>query len=156
MKACWGMDSHAVSMDHLYQFYNHKRESYLWSSQVAPVVKSLLANAGDVRDVGLIPGSGRSPGEGTGNPLQHSCLENPMDRGAWRAIVHRVVKSQTWLKQLKRTACKSLMNITLTKWSKSSLTQSAAGQATLCPPVGVPRRVQHYVFRAPTRVHHLI
>ena len=76
------MDSHAVSMDHLYQFYNHKRESYLWSSQVAPVVKSLLANAGDVRDVGLIRGLGRSPGEGNGNPLQHSCLENPMDRGA--------------------------------------------------------------------------
>ena len=76
------MDSHTVSMDYLYQFYNHKRESYLWSSQVAPVVKSLLANAGDVRDVGLIRGLGRSPGEGNGNPLQHSCLENPMDRGA--------------------------------------------------------------------------
>ena len=46
------------------------------------MVKSLLANAGDVRDVGLIRGLGRSPGEGNGNPLQHSCLENPMDRGA--------------------------------------------------------------------------
>ena len=47
----------------------------------------------------LIPGSGRSPGEGNGNPLQYSCLENPMDRGVWWAIVHRVAKSQTRLKQ---------------------------------------------------------
>ena len=49
---------------------------------------SVLANAGDA---GLIPGSGRSPGEGNGNPLQYSCLGNPMDRGAWQATVHRVV-----------------------------------------------------------------
>ena len=49
---------------------------------------------------GPIPGSGRSPGGGNGNPLQYSCLENPMDRGAWRATVHRVPKSQTWQKQL--------------------------------------------------------
>ena len=48
-------------------------------------------------DVGLIPGSGRSPGEGNGNPLQYSCLENPMERGAWRATVHGVTKSQTRL-----------------------------------------------------------
>ena len=47
------------------------------------------------RDVGLIPESGRCPGEGNGNPFQYSCLENPMDRGAWRAMVHRVAKSQT-------------------------------------------------------------
>ena len=53
------------------------------------VVKNTPANAGDVRDVGLIPGSGRSPGEGKGYPLQYSCLENPMDRGAWQATVHR-------------------------------------------------------------------
>ena len=58
-------------------------------------IKNLLANAGDIRDVGLIPGSGRSPGEGHGNLLQYSCLENPMDRGASWAIVHRVTKSQT-------------------------------------------------------------
>ena len=50
------------------------------------VVKNLLANAGDIRDVGLIPGLRRSPEGGQGNPLQCSCLENPMDRGAWRAI----------------------------------------------------------------------
>ena len=70
------------------------------SSQVALVVKNLLANTGDLRDAGSIPGSGRSPGEGHGNPPQYSCLENPMDRGAWRATVHRVAKSQTQLKLL--------------------------------------------------------
>ena len=56
------------------------------------MVKNLPANAGNV---GSIPGLGRSPGEGTGNLLQYSCLENPMDRGAWWATVHRVIKSQT-------------------------------------------------------------
>ena len=58
------------------------------------VVKNLPAKAGDAD---LIPGSGRSPGEGNGNPLQFYCLENPMDRGAWWAIVHGATKSQTWL-----------------------------------------------------------
>ena len=52
------------------------------------VVKNLPISAGDARDVGSIPGSGRSPGGGHGNPLQYSCLENPMDRGAWRATIH--------------------------------------------------------------------
>ena len=62
------------------------------------MTKELPANAGDVRDSGLIPGLGRSPGEENGNPLQYSCLENPMDRGgAWRATVHRVTKSRTRL-----------------------------------------------------------
>ena len=54
------------------------------------VVKNPPANAGDVRDASSIPGSGRSPGGGHGNPLQYSCLGNPMDRGAWQAIVHGV------------------------------------------------------------------
>ena len=57
------------------------------------MVKHLPVNAGDARDMGSIPGSGRSPGEGNGNPLQYSCLENPMDRGAWWATVHGVAKS---------------------------------------------------------------
>ena len=57
-----------------------------WASQVALVVKNVPANAEDVRDVGLIPGSGRSPGEGHGSPLQYSCLENPMERGAWTTV----------------------------------------------------------------------
>ena len=56
------------------------------------MVKNLPANAGDIRDVGSISGSGRSPGEGNGNPLQYSCLENPMDRGAWWAIVLGVAR----------------------------------------------------------------
>ena len=60
-------------------------------------VKNILANAGDERDGGSIPGSGRSPGEGNGNQLQYSCLENPMARGAWWAIVHRMAKSKTRL-----------------------------------------------------------
>ena len=59
------------------------------------VVKNLPAYAGDMRDKSSIPGSGRFPGRGHGNPLQYSCLENPMDRGAWWAPVHRVTKSQT-------------------------------------------------------------
>ena len=65
------------------------------ASQVVLVVKNLPANAGDIRDVGLIPASERSPGEGNGNPLQCSCLENPMVRGAWQAIVHRVAELDT-------------------------------------------------------------
>ena len=64
------------------------------------MVKNPPANAGNTRDTGLIPGWGRSPGGGHGNPLQYSCLENPMDRGAWLATVHGVTKSQTRLKQL--------------------------------------------------------
>ena len=62
------------------------------------------ANAGDIRGVGVIPGSGRFPGGGHGNPLQYSCLENPMGRGAWWATVHRISKSQTPLKQLSMQA----------------------------------------------------
>ena len=57
------------------------------------MVKNLPANARDIRDAGSIPGSGRSPGERNGNPLQYSCLENPMDRGAWQATVHSVAES---------------------------------------------------------------
>ena len=64
------------------------------ASQVVLVVKKAPANAGDVRDTGSIPGLGRSPGGGDGNPLQYSLLENPMDRGAWHAVVHGVAKSQ--------------------------------------------------------------
>ena len=61
------------------------------------VVKNLPANAGDIRDMGSGPESGRSPGGGLSNQLQYSCLENPMDRGAWCSVVHRVAKSQTRL-----------------------------------------------------------
>ena len=61
------------------------------------VVKSMSASAGDVRDTGSIPGLGRSPRGGNGNPLQYSCLGNPIDRGAWWAAVHGVTKSQARL-----------------------------------------------------------
>ena len=61
------------------------------------VVKNPPASAGDAGDLGSIPGSGRSPGEGNGNPLQYSCLGNPMDRAAWGATVHGVAKSRTQL-----------------------------------------------------------
>ena len=71
-----------------------------WASQVVLVVKNLPANARDVTDVGSIPRSGRSPGGGNSNPQQYSCLENPMDRGAWQATVHKDVKSWTRLKWL--------------------------------------------------------
>ena len=64
------------------------------------MVKKLPASSGDTRDNGLILGSARSPGGGSGNPLQHSCLENPMDREAWQATVHGVAKSQKRQTQL--------------------------------------------------------
>ena len=59
--------------------------------------KNLPANAGDAGDTGLIPGLGKSPGEGNGNPLQYFCMENSMDRGVWRVTVYGVAKRQTWL-----------------------------------------------------------
>ena len=73
---------------------------YNWASQVVLVVKNRPANAGDIRDAVSIPGSGRSLGGGHGNPLQYSCLENPMDRGAWWVTVQGVTESRIGLKQL--------------------------------------------------------
>ena len=70
----------------------------LWASQMALAVKNLPGNSGDVRDSGSIPGLGRSPGGGHGNPLQYAGLENPMDTGAWGVRVHRITKSWTGLK----------------------------------------------------------
>ena len=67
------------------------------NDKVAQLVKKLPANAGDTRDMSSIPGSGRSPGGGHGNPLQYFCLENSMDRGAWWVTVHGVKNSGTWL-----------------------------------------------------------
>ena len=73
---------------------------------MALVVKNPPANAEDIRDESSIPGLGRSPGGGHDIPLQYSCLENPMDRGAWWAMVHSVSKSQTRLKPLSMPSCK--------------------------------------------------
>ena len=74
------------------------------ASQAVLVVKTLPAAGGDVRDAGSIPGSGRSPGGGHGHPLQCSCPENPMDRGAWQAVVCGVPESQIQLKPLSTAA----------------------------------------------------
>ena len=70
------------------------------------VLKNPPANIGDIRDVGSTPGLGRSPGGGHGNPLQYSCLENPMDRGDWKATVFRVAKRWTRLKRHMHTCTK--------------------------------------------------
>ena len=77
------------------------------------VVKNLPTNTEDARDMSLIPGSGRSPGKGNGNPLQYSCLENPMDGVAWSATVHRVANSRTQLidfTSLHRCSIKEVVN----------------------------------------------
>ena len=92
--------------------------------QLALVVKKLPANAGDVTDTGSIPGLGKSPGGGHGNPLQFSCLENPMDRGVWWAMVQRVTKSQTRLKQLSTHACIPIMSFIVGKIMPLSLRYS--------------------------------
>ena len=76
----------------------------LGDSQVVLVVKKLFAIAGDIRDMGSIPGLGKSPGIENGNPLLYSCLQNPMDRGAWQATVHSVTESWTWRKWLSMQA----------------------------------------------------
>ena len=94
----------------------HRRKvtdlSYMGASQVAPLVKNPPANAGDTGDMGLIPGLERSPGGGNGNPLQQSCLENPMDRGAWWATVHGVTKSQSWLSNWAHTHTHNVQTMT--------------------------------------------
>ena len=80
-----------------------RKRAAVWASTGFPggtKVKNPPANAGDTGHVGLIPGWGRSPGRGRGNPLHYSCPENPTDRGAWRATVHGVAKSRTRLKPL--------------------------------------------------------
>ena len=81
-----------------------------WGFPGCSVVKNLPANAGDTGGLDLIPGLGRSPGEGNGNPLQYSCLETSMDRGAWWAMVHGVLESQTTQRQLTTHACSMSVN----------------------------------------------
>ena len=70
-----------------------KHQLKLWNQKIS--VKESACNAGDTGDAGLIPGLGRSPGGGNNNPLQYSCLKNPMDRRAWLAIIHGVAQSDT-------------------------------------------------------------
>ena len=90
--------THTHIYTHIYVYkHTHTHTHIHKASQVAEWLKNLPAcNAGDTRDMGSITGLGRCPEGGGGNPLQYSCLENPMDRGAWRARVHTVTKSWTW------------------------------------------------------------
>ena len=81
-------------------FFAYKTRVKIWASRGALVIKNLPVRAGDIRGGSLIPGSVRTPEGGNDNPLQYSHLKNPMDRGTWQAMVHRVPKSQTQLKQL--------------------------------------------------------
>ena len=109
----------------------------IWVSQVVLVIKNPPVNAGDLDSYG----SGRSPGEGNGNPLQFSCLENPMDREAWWAIVHRVAKSQTRLKWLSTHARVVLMKKKVTLSCLTLCNNIEACQALLqdspCKSIGV-------------------
>ena len=82
------------------------------------MVNNSPASAGDIRDVGSIPGSGRLPGGGHGNILQYSCLENRMDRGVWRAMVHKVTKSATRLEHLSTHALLLLLLLLLSCFSR--------------------------------------
>ena len=94
------------------------------------MVKDWPANAGDLRNAGFIPGSGRSPGGEHGNPLQYSCLENPMERGAWWDTIHRVKKSQTQLNQHSKPAAYYKFDLSSVPGSKhtvmNKLDQSSA------------------------------
>ena len=103
------------------------------------MVKNLPANTGDIRDTGLISGSGRSPEGGNGNPLQYFCLENLVDRGALQAAVHKVAQSQAWLKWLSRhTSVKSSLQ---SKWQTTPIVSLCSfkvkRQKTFLPYVGV-------------------
>ena len=114
----------------------------IWASLLMLVVKNLPANAGDVRTMDLIPGSIRSPGEGNkdlhfsvliqyASSLQYSCLENPMDRRAWRATVHRVSNSQIWLKWLSKQASKRVIYLTALTTFLGSLCNDMTGSISL-------------------------
>ena len=112
-------------------------ENTSFKKKAALVVKNPPASTGDGRDVGLIPGSGRSPGVGNGNPLQYSCLENSMDRGAWRATVHksqRVVKINKFiLKKKKSWAQLSSHHLPFpTPWNLPDLGIELASPVCLC------------------------
>ena len=91
---------------------------------MALVVKNPPDNAGNIRDTGSIPGSGGSPGGGRGNLLQYSCLENPMDRGAWPTTVHGIAKSQTQLKRFSTYMHCTWLNVG---------TEAQGDFPTLCP-----------------------
>ena len=91
--------------------YRLSSQLKIWNLKISAQLFSGKESACNAGDLGLISGLGRSPGTGHGNPLQYSCLENPMDRGAWRATVHGVAKSQTRLKQFSTRASKDLLQV---------------------------------------------
>ena len=115
MHVCTHTGTHVVISHSL---YSYRMPAVHWVKQRTVLVptrrgfpggaggKEPFASAGDIRDTGSIPGSGRSSGGGHGNPLQYSCLENPVDRGAWQATVPRVAQSQPWLKWLSSSSSK--------------------------------------------------
>ena len=94
---CLGICSNGIVLDRPFIHIQTLNILYIWASEVTELVKSPHTNAGDRGDAFLIPGSGRFPEERNGNPLQCSCLGNPMDRGTWQARAHRVAKSWTQL-----------------------------------------------------------
>ena len=94
-REAWRAAIHGVAKSRTPLSELNSTEPFLRASQVALVVRNLPANAGDIRDTGLIPALGRSPESEHGNPLQYSCLENPMDSGAWWATDHVIAKSRT-------------------------------------------------------------
>ena len=108
------------------------------------VVKNLPASVGDAGDVGSIPGSGRCPGEGNGNPLQYSCLENSMDKRAWRATVHAVTESQTWL-SMQAANILIILNIYFLHWNIWKSERKYMGLHIYSRKL--PQFFSHFVFR---------
>ena len=122
----------------------------LWAYQT---VKKPPANAGDVKDAGSIPGLGRSPGGGSGNPLQYSSLENPTDRGAWWATTHRFAKSQTQRKQLSpHTKLLSNVLVSAEQWRESAtcINISPPFHPAPIPPVSVTEVSSLCMYLLPT------
>ena len=117
------------------------------ASQMVLVVKNSSASARDIKAVSSIPGSGRSPGGRHGNPLQYSCLKNPMDREAWRATVHRVAKSQTRLNQVSTCASVSKANSAFKKAEiVSYVTVWMALECITVSEISRTEKDKHYIF----------
>ena len=111
--------------------HNWKSPELYRSFPGGTVIKNLPANAGDIEDASLIPGLGRSPGGGHGNPLQCSCLENPMDRGAWWATVHGVSPWGTVHGVRHNWAAEHIHRVTWRKWGTVGVKMTAAGALRL-------------------------
>ena len=113
------------------------------ASQMVLVIKNPPANARDRRDLGSIPGLGSSPGGGPGNPLQYSCLEKSMDRGAWWAIIHRITQSQIQVKQLSTHACFIKGSKCLWTWEQHLVIWGRGKQNMVGPRIRAWRMVSH-------------